>query len=121
MSTIKHHGEQEYCPRCRYPIEPNQSSGDTDRLCVACGWFGDESEVAYVSHPLTTTEQAFVRIVELYSDLCAHKVKADAMCEVFPEHVALGEYITRRVEHAKHCLLFAFRKGTEKNNPEDSE
>jgi hypothetical protein len=100
----------EFCPKCHYPLD---ESDDDSRLCVACQWFGDKSEVCKKLPDPTPIELAFIQLVTLYRDVCRLELLAEQLAEGHPEHQRKLTYIKMRVSHARHSLLHLFR-GTRK-------
>ncbi len=103
----------EFCPKCHHPLEESNSEptieDDGGRLCPACQWFGDKSEVCIQPPEPSQVELAFLQLVAMYRDVCRLELLAEQLVERHPEHQKRLDFIKRRVEHAKHSLLYLFR------------
>lgn len=100
----------EFCPKCYYPLD---KSDDDSRLCIACQWFGDKTEVRTKPPDLTPIELVFLQLTTLYRDVCRLELFAEQLAEGRPEHQNKLAFIKTRVAHSRHSLLHLFR-GTRK-------
>lgn len=96
----------EFCPRCYHPLE---GSDDDGRLCAACQWFGDKSEVCNKPPAPTDLELAFIQMLSLYRDVCRLELLAEQIMEQQPEHADKMCPIKTRVTAARHSLIHLFR------------
>jgi hypothetical protein len=102
-----------FCPKCYHSLEePNDDHSiedDGGRLCPACQWFGDKSEVCIQPPKPSQLELAFLQLVAMYRDVCRLELLAEQLRESYPEYQQRLDFIKSRVEHAKHSLLYLFR------------
>lgn len=102
-----------FCPTCYHPLEevdtePN-ADDDGGRLCPACQWFGDKSEVCTQPPEPSQIELAFLQLVAMYRDICRLELLAEQLVEGHPKHQKQLDFIKKRIEHAKHSLFYLFR------------
>ena len=103
----------EFCPRCTWPLEP---SPDVDRLCDACSWFGDQSEVLLA--PPRSADKPFLSAVHglaWFRELCRCELLAEQLCAQTSDPadqakaVAQLNRIHAERRHAAHALVECFR------------
>lgn len=96
----------EFCPQCFHPLD---DSDDDGRLCTACGWFGDKSEVLDKPPPPTSLELAFIQMLSLYRDICRLELLAEQIAEHNPETTKQLHPVQVRVACARQSLIHLFR------------
>lgn len=94
-----------FCPECYHPLDSNFD--DDGRLCPACRWFGDKSEVCQNPPPPSNLELAFAQLLAMYRDVCRMELLAEQLVESGPEHLTA---IRARVSNARHSILYLFRE-----------
>lgn len=102
----------EFCPRCTWPLEPGP---DVDRLCDACGWFGDQSETLLM--PPQNTGNPFLAAVHglaWFREVCRCEFLAEEYCRhvdpaARPQATAQLNRIRAELRHVGHALIERFR------------
>lgn len=116
-----------FCPKCFHPLEAsNETSDDDGRLCEICRWFGDKSEVLDVPPPPSSFELGFIQMLALFRDVC----RLELLAEQLTEHVGkltpdvestfkpIITVMRKRVDSAKHSLIYLFRSAQSGQNKE---
>lgn len=106
----------EFCPKCYYPLGLSEDDG---RLCEACHWFGDQSEICATPPAPDNLELAFTQLLALYRDICRIELVAEQLTEGQANYEAKLRVIQARVGHARHSILHLFR--TTKGEKTDEE
>ena len=111
-----------FCPECYHPLDDD--SNDDGRLCPACRWFGDKSEVCHNPPAPTNLELAFAQLLAIYRDVCRMELLAEQLIESSSskyDHALIA--IKARVAHARHSILYFFRgtHGKTKNSTDETE
>ena len=96
----------EFCPECYYPLGPSEDDG---RLCEACRWFGDQSEICAKPPAPDDLELAFLQLLALYRDVCRMELMAEQLAEGRKDYEVNLRAIRARVGHARHSILHLFR------------
>lgn len=101
----------EFCPRCTMPLETGQ---DPDRLCAACGWFGDQSE-ALLTPPQGNLDNPYLAAAHglaWFRETCRCELMAEQLCQQASKadadaKVQLSKFQGAR-RHAAYTLVQAF-------------
>jgi hypothetical protein len=106
-----------FCPRCYHPLD--EDPDDDGRLCTACRWFGDKSEICENPPAPTELELAFAQLLAMYRDVCRLELLAEQLAEGnLPAYNRSLVAIRARVAHARHSIQYLFR---ETKVPKDGE
>lgn len=97
-----------FCPKCYHPLDDDPD--DDARLCSACRWFGDKSEVCENPPPPTEIELAFAQLLAMYRDVCRMELLAEQLIENNSEYDRSLAAIRARVSNARHSILYLFRE-----------
>lgn len=107
----------EFCPKCYYPLGLSEDDG---RLCEACRWFGDQSEICATPPTPNDLELAFTQLLALYRDACRMELLAEQLAEGRADYEAELKMIRARVNHGQHSLLHFFRITRKKVSDEET-
>ena len=97
----------EFCPRCTAPLETGR---DADRLCLVCGWFGDQQE-ALLAPPKSDVFNpvlAAAQTLELHRDVCRHELMAEQMHDAGDGTEAQLNKVHLARQHASHSIIEMF-------------
>lgn len=107
----------EFCPKCYYPLGLSEDDG---RLCEACRWFGDQSEICATPPVSDDLELVFTQLLALYQDVCRMELLAEQLAEGQANYEARLKAIRVKVSHARHSILYLFRAIKNKNTNEET-
>ena len=105
----------EFCPKCYYPLGLSEDDG---RLCEACRWFGDQSEICDIPPASDNFELAFIQLLALYRDICRIELLAEQLTEGRADYKTKLRAIRVRVDRARHSILYLFRTAKSRDNDE---
>jgi len=109
-----------FCPKCYHPLDDD--SDDDARLCSACRWFGDKSEICENPPAPTKIELAFTQLLAMYRDVCRMEQLAEQLIENSgPEYKRALIAIKARVSNARHSILYLFRETHGKTGKTDKD
>jgi uncharacterized Zn finger protein (UPF0148 family) len=86
-----------YCPRCGQPLSESQ---DPARLCVVCGWFGDQQETLTVPPPQAEIVRDLGAILDIYRSMCRDEMRLEAL-------VSMNQSTDADLDHGRQFISFS--------------
>ena len=97
----------EFCPKCYYPLLPSDDDG---RLCEACRWWGDKSEILSQPPMPSSLETAFAQLLGFYREVCRMECVAEDLAGGAPQFQSALTQIRSRVAEARANIMLLFRQ-----------